>query len=303
MIPRDEGATMRVGTTVLSPLCRARTFPAGAPTGPGTGSRAAIAARAGLLLGLALPAAAAAQGVLGHVRDAETGEPVAAAAVALVDSAGTRLATAPTDSAGAFGLPVYAAGTYGLVVSHVAYRETRTRTVEIDRDEVVQVDIRLSRLDFTLDPLVVTARRRAQVSYLTDYYERADRNETLGRGRILRRKDLEPLEGLAVADVLARHPGTGRFTDPLWGSSCQPATYWNGLRVPVGDIPVASVEGIEVYRRREVPAEYAGDLEARACGVVLVWNRPIRPGEARPNTLGRLALAAGAVVLFVFLAR
>ncbi len=269
----------------------------------------ALAAPAAVLLAapaavlLAAPAAVSAQGVLGHVRDADTGEPVTGAAVTLVAGGGGRVTTTTTDSAGAFGLPIYETGAYALDVRHVAYRETRTRDVEVERDEVVQVDIRLSRLDFTLDPLLVTARRRAPVSYLTDHYERAERNEKLGRGRVLRREDLERLEGLAVADVLRRHPGTGRLTTEWWGRPCEPATYWNDLKVDVGSIPVSSVEGIEVYRRREVPAEYMADPQALACGVVLVWNRPVRPGEGRRFTVGRLAMALGAAVLFVLVAR
>lgn len=61
---------------------------------------------------LALTAApGAAQGFLGRVMDGDADTAVAGAAVTLVDSAGTRLVTASTDTAGAFGLPVYTPGT------------------------------------------------------------------------------------------------------------------------------------------------------------------------------------------------
>jgi hypothetical protein len=257
---------------------------------------------AAALVSLGTPELASAQGVIGRVVDADADTALAGAAVTLVDSAGERLVTATTDSAGAFGLPVYAPGRYTLHVQHVAYRETETRSLEVERAEVVWVEIRLSRLSFDLDPLIVTARQRAPMAYLTEYYERLDRWAEYGRGLILTREELEPLEGYTVGEILTRPTLTGRFVQRAGlstGLPCTPVFYWNGFAVPVGQIPVSTVEAIEIYRGAEIPPQYDGN----GCGVVLVWNRPVRPGEDTGRAPGwqRALMAAAAGVLFALL--
>lgn len=263
---------------------------------------AGVALTATAMLGLA-PAPTSAQGIVGRVRDVDTDTALSGVAVTLVDSAGARLVTATTDTTGAFGLPVYRPGTYTLDLRHGAYEATQTSPLTVERQEVVQVDVRLSRLAFDLDPLVVTARQRAPTSYLTEYYERLDRWGDYGRGVVLTRDELEKLAGYTVGEILTRPTLTGRFVNRRGmtaGLPCTPRLYWNGFEVPVGEIPVSSVEGIEIYRGAEIPAQY--DI-SNPCGVILVWNRPVRPGEDENRAPGwqRAALAAGAGVLFVLL--
>lgn len=255
---------------------------------------------AAALLGLPAAGPVAGQGVIGRVMDADADTVLAGAAVTLVDSAGERLVTARTDSMGAFGLPVYAPGRYTLHVQHVAYRETETRPLDVGRADLVTVDIRLSRLSFGLDPLVVTARQRAPTSYLTEYYERLDRWAEYGRGVFLTREELVDLEGYTVGDLLTRPTLTGRFLQRGgWGNGlpCTPTIYWNGFEVPAGQIPVSTVEAIEIYRPSEAPPQY----KTRGCAAVLVWNRPVRPGEDEGQAPGwqRVAMAVGAAVAFL----
>lgn len=249
---------------------------------------------------LSAPVAACGQGIMGRVVDAEADTGIAAVAVTLVDTAGNRLTTVSTDSTGAFGLPVYSAGIYTLNVRHVAYEEVDTRPLDVERRDVVHVDIRLSRLTFDLDPLVVTARARAPTSYLREYYDRLDRHQKSGWGVILTREELEPLAGHSVGDLLMRPTLTGRFLNRRIGGRCPPMVYWNGLPVPVDQIPVSSVEGIEIYRGTQVPARYGG---YHPCGVVLVWSRAIRPGEGRRLDWSGAVIAAVAGVLMFIMAR
>jgi hypothetical protein len=237
---------------------------------------------------------------MGRVIDAEAETGIAAVAVTLVDSAGSLLTTVSTDSTGAFGLPVYAPGSYTLRVRHLAYREVDTRSLEVRHSEVLQVDIRLSRLAFDLDPLVVTARARAPTYYLREYHERLDRHEKSGWGVILTREELEPLAGFSVGDLLKRPTLTGRFLNRRVGGRCLPTVFWNGLPVRVDHIPVSSVEGIEIYRGTQVPARYGA---YHPCGVVLVWSRAIRPGEGRPLDWSGAVIAAVAGVLMFIVAR
>lgn len=159
---------------------------------------------------------------------------------------------------------------------------------------MLHLDIRVSRLAFGLDPLTVTVRQRAPTSYLNEYYDRLDRRKKSGWGVILTREELEPLAGYSVRDLLSRPTLVGRFQ--RLGRACTPAFYWNGFRVPAGDTPLSNVEGIEIYRRGEVPIEFGG---YHPCGVVLVWNRPVRPGEGNPPGWRRFALAVGFALLLL----
>jgi hypothetical protein len=283
----------------FTPKPLARTAPGGSALIAAL-STAALALTAALLTAAASPASA--QGILGRVMDADADTALAGVAVTLVDSDGSRLATATTDTTGSFGLPVYQPGIYTLHLAHVAYEAIDTRALAVERQEVVHVDIRLSRLAFELDPLVVTARQRASTSYLTEYYERLDRWEEYGRGVILTRDELEKLEGFSVGDILKRPTLTRRFLNRRGleaGLPCTPVLYWNGFEMPASEIPISSVEAIEIYRPSETPPQYS----TGGCAAVLVWNRPIRPGEDDDRAPGwqRAALAVGAGVLFVFL--
>jgi len=56
---------------------------------------------------------------------------------------------------------------------------------------------------------------------------------------------------------------------------------------------VANVEGTEIYRHKDWPPQYRGG----DCGVVLVWNRPLRPGEGHPFNWVILAAGLGVFAL------
>lgn len=234
-----------------------------------------------LLAALAVTACAAAplagQAVTGRVVDVDGDTAVSGVAVSLADSAGSVRMTVVTDSTGTFAFPITAAGRYTLRTQHIAFRPVVTRPFTVGAGENVDVEIRLSRATIALEPLVVRARRRVGVGYLRDYYDRVEENRKLGRGVILTRADLEPLQGLAVSEAVRRQ--MLRFTNSR-GFQCSPSYYWNGLPVDeqaVVTIPVGDVEGIEIYRRFNAPPQYTN-----GCGVVLVWSRPLRAGEGHP---------------------
>jgi hypothetical protein len=244
------------------------------------------------LAALALAACTAgsleAQAVTGRVVDVDGDTAVSGVAVSLADSAGDVHVTVVTDSLGGFTLPVAVPGRYTLRTRHIAFRPVVTRPLAVGPGQNVDVELRLSRAAISLEPLVVRAVRKVDVAYLRDYYARVEENRKLGRGRILTRADLEPLQGLAVHEAVRRQ--MLRFTNSP-GFQCAPTYYWNGMpidRAAVAEIPVANVEGIEIYRRYEVPPQYSG------CAVILVWSRPLRPGEGHPYNW--VIMAAGLAV-------
>ncbi len=253
---------------------------------------------------------ASGQAVTGRVIDEDTGAGVAGAQVSLLlDSA--RVRTAVADSAGEFALPVLQPDTYALRVVHVAYEGVTTRPFGVGREDVVEVELRLSQRRIPLEPLVVTARRGGGVARLSDFYRRLETNEELGKGVILSRSELERHESYTVRDVVGRTGVVFRRTNPF--IPCMIRTYWNGMMIEsvpddrwsgaaLRDLPVSSIEGIEIYRDRfDIPSEYR---HPEVCGVVLVWSRPVRPGEGSPDSpILRLLAALAIFGLLTLIAR
>lgn len=227
----------------------------------------------------------AAQAVAGRAIDVDGDTAVAGVAVSLADSTGHVYMTVLTDSAGAFAFPVTRPGDYRLRTRHIAFQSIVTRPFTVGAGENVDVEIRLSRAPIALEPLVVRARRQVGAAYLRDYYDRVQVNRKLGRGRILTREDLAQLPGVVVKEAVRRQMLPFTTSE---GFPCAPTYYWNSMPIDeeaVTEIPVENVEGIEIYRRRDVPPPYAG------CAVVLVWSRPLRPGEGHRHNW--LIMAAG----------
>jgi hypothetical protein len=98
-----------------------------------------------LPLGLLLCAApAAAQTLDGRAVEHETRRPVAAAFVVMLDSAGTPVAAAWADSAGAFSVAAPGPGTFALKVQHARRGRTVTRGVPLGAGQTVAVEVRMA---------------------------------------------------------------------------------------------------------------------------------------------------------------
>lgn len=271
----------------------------------------AIHTAAGLALAGVLVSAGstAAQAIRGHVLEAEGGEPIRTAEVVALDSIGEARAVALTDSAGAFFLRLPDGGRYRVQASHLAFDTTVSDPVDVAFDELVEVEVNMGRRAIGLAPLVVVARRRPGTAYLDEYHRRAERNRELGRGVIITRAQLDSIPGGTVGHAINRHVTT-RFRAGT-GMRCSPAVYWNGMKIDDAwdpyrsngaEIPVGSIEGIEVYfaDRPGMPLEYIDE----SCGVILLWSRPVRPGEG--DELGfwkAAAFVATALFIGLFVAR
>ncbi len=106
------------------------------------------------------PAATAAQGqgeIAGRVVDAETGRPLAGAAVEAVG----RAAAAETDASGRFALEL-PSGAHSLVVTSVGYETTRVDGVDVADGATTDLEIALRSQALVLNPIVVTASRRQE---------------------------------------------------------------------------------------------------------------------------------------------
>ncbi len=63
-------------------------------------------------------------------------------------------------------------------------------------------------------------------------------------------------------------------------------------------MPISNVEGIEIYRRNNAPPRYAN-----GCATILVWSRPLRPGEGRPHNWVIMAAGLGLFALLTLALR
>ncbi len=126
-------------------------------------SRTGLLPRAGLLLlalALLVPSAATAQSgtISGIVTDAETGEPLADAAVEVLGAA----SVAGTNSEGRFQVQGIEPGSYSIVVTLIGYETTRLDGVGVNVDAGATVTIAMRSRALVLNPVVVTASRRQE---------------------------------------------------------------------------------------------------------------------------------------------
>jgi outer membrane receptor for ferrienterochelin and colicins len=99
-------------------------------------------------------------GVSGTVMDAGTGAPVAGARVQAVDGAGAVRATSTTNAGGAFTLDV-PPGSYTVVVSGTGF-EPRRFPAQVGAGRATTLTARISTGSVRLDPVVISASRRAE---------------------------------------------------------------------------------------------------------------------------------------------
>lgn len=247
-----------------------------------------------LLLVLGLPSAGSAQVVSGRVTDAATGRPLGGVEIVLLDTLGEARVRVVSDSIGRFALAAPAPGEYLLRAARIGYDTVRAEVPTLEYAESIDIELRLGVRPLTLDVLTVTARRRdvsLRARDMRDYYARVDRNRHLIGSRIFTREWIDRYFSHWTYDELAR-----RVFPPFRraGHACEPTVYWNGVPISFDvDIPLTSLEGVEVYRGIAPTDSRFTDIGA--CGVVLVWTRDDDP-NAHPITLERFLVAVGAVI-------
>jgi hypothetical protein len=246
-----------------------------------------------------------AQRIAGVVVEDGTESVVPAARVMIADTAGRRRVSVETDSAGTFELPV-AAGAYVLQVERTGFRPYASPSIDVPRDMLVRVTIRLGVAAIPLEPISVTVHAGGR---LTEF----ERNLTDPSrvGRFFTQDELDARPAARTTDFLVQVPSVevrprvqmrGSSIGNLGSTLCTPALFLNGARFyEAGDLLIDDVliptqlEGIEVYSRRMfAPAQYttSGD-----CGVILFWTRHGEPDAPR----GWKRLIAGSIGMGVLL--
>jgi hypothetical protein len=247
----------------------------------------------GALLALLLATSpATAQVVQGTVTEDGSKTPIPTVEVVLVDAAGTSIGQAVSDTLGAFQIVAPVPGEYTLRVSRIGYATETTAEFEVERGEVVVVEVSMSTVALKLEPLVVVERRRERNPMLARFHERAEITRRSGLGRVYYREEMRGIG--SVYNLYMVQSGT---------RSCPMMILVDNL--PVEDpreldflAQIDRVEGVEIYRRQlQIPSEYT---HLRACSLMLVWTRqPV----GQPFSLKRLIFAGAAAAVIFLLAR
>jgi hypothetical protein len=227
---------------------------------------------------------AGAQTVSGRLLDGATGRPIASGTLALLNADSTVAASVATDTAGNFVLRAPSEGSYHLRGERLGYRTGVTPPLELESDDTLRVEFRLSVDAVELNPIKVMGYSRRPSGPLGGFYDRARRRAF---GTFVTREDIEDRKPIQTTDLLRTMPGVqltpsrfGRYNVLLRGG-CVPRVYLDGIPIRMAGLTIDDLvhpnelEGIEVYRSSaEVPGEFS---TSGGCGAIALWTR--RGGE------------------------
>lgn len=168
----------------------------------------------------------------------------------------------------------------------IGYSPTR-RSLRLQPGETRDIQLVLVPLPVRLPDVEVRERSGFGSRRLADLWPRF----RAGWGRFLTRDDIERWRPAFLSQLVRPYfPFAPLFGDPFFmpdpreerffnRGRCAPAVSidghfpWEGMRLD--DIPMSSVEAMEVYRPRlsEVPIQFSHLPRAASCGLVVVWTR------------------------------
>jgi hypothetical protein len=229
------------------------------------------------------PRTLGAQTIVGMVVDDVNGQPLPVASLMLLDSAGTAVSWAVSDSVGRFALRAPGFGGYRLFVDVLGYGEILTDALSLRETRPLRVEVRLQPMPLELEALVVTTERRRLRLEREGFYRRRDHSF----GTFFDTEEIEALHLFRTTDILRRVPGVivrlnreGGAVATTWsrGRACPMKVVVNGFKIDLSFgslddwVSPLSVVGVEVYRHGVgAPVQHAG-LDA-SCGVVMIWTR------------------------------
>jgi len=243
--------------------------------------------------------------IIGQLSDAQTHQPVVAAAVSVAG----RAQEVQSNRRGRFvfsGLPI---GEYELSVRHIGYAPL-THPVTVTRGHTTQVDVSLPPDPVELEPIVATATRPRRLE-IKGFYERRYWGELLGGGEFFTAEDIERRNPSRITHMIADAPGVRLANCDVWGHGCKLYStthsrgfsdqgcklniYLDGIlairgsnerwslttgpftreqpRESINDLVLPTeIAGVEVYTgAASLPAEFGGP-DSR-CGAVMIWTK------------------------------
>jgi len=228
----------------------------------------------------------------GVVRDT-SGRPIAGAEVFV----GRTDKPATTNDQGRFRIVGTPTGPQWVAARRIGYAPVR-HSVRIGRTEPEEITLVMSPLPVYLEEIKVVEQSGMKARRLADFWQRS--RSSYG-GHFITGEDLDRRNPITLVQMVrpylpfAALSGWERSTNdfgPIWeftpsssstsgrlGARCAPSISFDGGTVTdawnVEDIPVSTVEAIEVYRPRwtEIPIEYSYDGRSLRCGLVVIWTR------------------------------
>lgn len=251
--------------------------------------------------------------IYGRLLDDGTGDPIPQGLIRLLRESGSAAATTLSDDEGLFWLVSPAAGSYRLQAERIGYQTSTGPEVYLMLGDTIGLDFYLSMEALLLNPIVVraTARplgERYRLTGMEDFLRRYSQFAENRYGEYLTRDSLAKYEDQVMSigqlmwmTMMSVSTASTISSQVTLRSGCMtPRYYVDGLPVPPDmtvDFPPHMLEGVEVYVRPTIPAEF---LQGWPCGVVALWTRRApNPGPDVP-TWQKTLLALGSLGL-VFL--
>lgn len=219
--------------------------------------------------------------ILGTVRDATSGEPIAEAHIEVPELGRSAL----TDADGRFELADLRPGDRTVRIRHVAYGTTE-HTLRVPEAATATLSADLAPEAIEMDPILVAGVRSRWLER-HGFYERKETGGAAGAGSFITTEEIEAQNPGLLTSFLNSYPsvevrcsGGGHNSCRLRFSAttCPEAIiYVDGVRSPgftIDELVIPSeVAGVELYRGvAELPAEFA-DPVSRRCGAVVLWTK------------------------------
>lgn len=229
----------------------------------------------------------AAQIIEGEVLAHDTGEPLHAVELTLLDPAGEAVDTTLSDSAGEFRLEAPEPGVWRVAAELIGRGRVVSDSLQVDEGRALTLEIRMAVAPVQLDePVVVVAEWSTMSPDIADFHRRRQRGERTGIGDFFHGEKIERRLGSRPTDLLRELPGVrvARSTRSggqvvLMRGGCVPAIFIDGSQINRASthesldqyVSLQSIEGIEVYRGPQQPG--GRFFDANGCGVILVWTK------------------------------
>lgn len=244
-----------------------------------------------------MPKALDAQTVVGHVLDGLSARPLAATVVTLLDSAGTTVGHAESDSTGLFVLRAPGAGRYQVHIDQLGYDPVGSETLTLRTGGRMELLLHMVPAPVELDPMAVSVRRQEAKLARVGFYRREigvgdliDPDAVRDRSPFVTTDLLRHLPGVKLVEVHAAGgyvPASARWAfqtlDSTSGDTgaCLMKVVVDGFEVPMDTgfgldelVPVQDVLAVEVYSGLGgvgAPAQYR--ISGANCGVILIWTK------------------------------
>jgi hypothetical protein len=216
---------------------------------------------------------AAGQVVRGTLREEGSGEPVAGAAVSLLNAAGRDRATTVTDASGSFTMRAPNQGVYWLRLTPTGHQSVESRPFAITRADTLDLPLTTRSQVTMLEGVTVrasTSQNRNFAGFLT--------REQNGFGRFLGPEQVQRQTfGVTGEFLVGLVPGLDYREPNVYfrnrGRYCAPMILLDGARFSgvMDEIPAAQVRAIEVY---DQPALIPPELTLspfNTCGAIAIW--------------------------------